>query len=303
MSNKARTLLRSILLLTWISVEIVLSSCGISDPKEVHVEPSIVSETSYKSAFMVDQGSPSYEFPKSVKLLFEHAEITELTKEKVRESWEYIKTIPFGQIDGEQIALAVYKEHDDGAVCGSSYERIVLLEYKKEKYRYNDCFSTSLEAEHPEEQNALFLLGDKQEGRDSTLSVHGAAELSANGPGRMVYFYFNARQGRWFGFEEWGYPGAVDFDDDGTSELVIQFPGLHLAWPDITIYHWNGHVIEKSLSIKRALGLPNISYSQATLDSRDHRMNVVAVMSIEPARNKMASYQYQNGELVRMDGQ
>ncbi|MBW7473924.1 hypothetical protein K0T92_04150 [Paenibacillus oenotherae] len=308
---------RYTLIVACVILGMALASCGVNDPGRAHIKGPDASTGSMAADSNMDSklsGAPDgdadsnlgeshqeYTFPKSVKLQFQPVEISELSKEQAGGTWEHTQTIPFGEIDGEPVLLEVYKTHDEEALCGLSYERVVLVEYKKEKYRYQDCFMGSLEEEHPEQHAALFLLGYKhEENRDSTRIVHGAVELSANGPGRMVYFYFDVGQGRWYGFEDWGFPRVVDLDGDGTAELVNQFQGLHMSWPDVTVYRWTNRSLEKSPPLKSALGVPNASYSTAMLDDQA-RINITAVMNVEHEYNVTASYRYNDGELKRVD--
>lgn len=310
---KAMTKWRYALIIACVILGMVLASCGVNDPGKAHMkEPAastgnIAADSNNASIgsgapdgaadSKLGEGQQEFKFPKSVKLQFQPVELIELHKEQAGGTWEHTQTISFGEIDGEPVSLEVYKIHDNKALCGLSYERIVLIEHKKVKYRYQDCFSASLEDENPEQHAALFLLGYKQEeNRGSTLIVHGAAELSANGPGRMAYFYFDVAQGRWYGFEDWGYPRVVDLDGDGIAELVNQFQGLHMNWPDITVYRWTNRILEKSPSLKSLIGLPNESNSAAILDDQA-RINVTAVMNVEHDHKVTASYKYNNGEI------
>lgn len=239
-----------------------------------------------------------YTFPESIELQFKPVELTALVKAKIGEGWVQTKTVPFGSINGDPVVLDVYKVPEDD-FCGFDYERVVLLTHKNEKYSYPACFSDSMEDETREQQQALFRLDYKQKEHGAQPIVHGAVELTANGPGRMAYYYYDATQGKWFGFEDWGYPRVADLDGDGAEELINQFPGLHMHWPDVTIYRWGEQGLSYSASIKSALGVPNFSFSSAMLDEQTNHIEVKAVMSLEPEAYEAANYLFERGKLLR----
>jgi hypothetical protein len=246
---------------------------------------------------LADQAT-EYIFPESIELQFKPVELTALASSKVGEGWVHTKTVPFGSIEGDPVVLNVYKVPEDD-FCGFDYERVVLLTHKNEHYRYPDCFSSSLEGENPEQNQALFRLDHKQREQGAQSIVHGAVELSANGPGRMAYYYYDAIHGNWFGFEDWGYPRVADLDGDEVEELINQFPGLHMNWPDVIIYRWGDHGLSYSDSIKGALGVPNFSSSSATLDEQTNQIEVTAVMNLEPATYEAANYLFEGSKLLR----
>ncbi|MWC31305.1 hypothetical protein [Paenibacillus sp. MMS18-CY102] len=295
----------SIALLAILCLVVLLNACGAAGQEQgqetaIQPSPPIVTKAADPLNSSV-HGTP-YPFPKSLKLQFQPVELTMLKESKVKPTWERTAIVAFGAIDGTPVSLAIYKETDEHALCGSSYERVALLEHRGKAYRYVDCFSSSLETENQEDQKPLFLLGAKQHAPSSNLILHGAAELSANGPGRMAYFILNQKQDRWYGFEDWGFPRAIDLDGDGFEEVASQFEGLHLQWPDVVIYRWKGRTLERSPSIKTALRVPNPTYSEAIIDERNKQITVNAVANAEDFEvSDTGKYQYEDGVLVRVE--
>jgi hypothetical protein len=78
----------------------------------------------------------------------------------------------------------------------------------------------------------------------------GGLEKDANGPGSVDYIMYDVKKKTWMIFSDWGKPQFVDLDSDGVEEFVIQFEGLHLQWPDVSIYTWNNGYLEASRSLK-----------------------------------------------------
>ncbi|HZG87948.1 hypothetical protein [Paenibacillus sp.] len=241
-----------------------------------------------------------YRFPESVQLQFEPVERIPLVNSGAEAGWVHTQTVPFGSIDGDAVVLDVYKV-PESELCGADYERVVLLNHKDAAYRYpNACFSASIEDELREQTGALFKLDYKSYEQGATSAVHGAVELAANGPGRLAYYYFDAAQERWFVFEEWGSPRAVDLDGDGAEELVIHFPGLHMSRPDVTVMRWHAEGISSSGSVKSVLGVPNASYSMVSAMDRDRsiEIEVTAITGLDPETYVTARYGYENGILI-----
>jgi len=286
-TNSRKKLRRAVILACFI-FGLLLAACGEKgiDHSEGALDPN--EETEYR-------------FPVSVELPFKPVDLVPLEKSGIDAGWVHTRTVPFGSINGDPVELNVFTAAEN-ETCGSGYERVVLLNHEDETYRYqSSCFSASIEDEHLEQRQALFELDYRRGEPGGQSAVHGAAELAANGPGRMAYFYFDAAQERWFVFEEWGYPATADLDNDGAEELVIQFPGMHLSSPDVTVVRWQADAISTSGSIKDALGVPNVSQSTAQADPRVRRINVTAVTSLQPEAYETASYAYKRGQLLRQD--
>ncbi|ANE45835.1 hypothetical protein SY83_05430 [Paenibacillus swuensis] len=93
------------------------------------------------------------------------------------------------------VSLDVYKVPKED-LCGIEHERVGLLTYKNQAYRYQDCFSYSMDDDG---QGTSFILNYQPNDHHNQQLVHGAAELAANGPGRKVYYVYDGTQDRWFG--------------------------------------------------------------------------------------------------------
>src|SRR5690606_7363263 len=104
--------------------------------------------------------------------------------------------------------------------------------------------------------------------------LQGAVALTANGPGRMGYLYYDQLQDNWSMFIDWGMPVITDLDEDGQRELVIQFQGLHLSWPDVAIYRWHEGTFEASDSLKVQLDIPSMSFNEAVLIEQDKQIMI-----------------------------
>lgn len=239
------------------------------------------------------EGIAAYSFPEQAALLFQAVELTELENAKPAQTWEHAGTIPFGNVAGSPAFLQVFKETNPVASCGSDYQAVALLEHKGETFGYRECFSASLIEDAIQKKKASVVLLEKNHAAaGSNYVLQGAAALAANGPARMGYFYYDSSQDKWFAFEDWGNPRLADLDGDGADELVNQFEGLHLHWPDVNIYRWRGSVLEKSESVKAVLQVPHFSLSSAiaNTESGPHTIKVQAAMDSEFVRTESATY-------------
>lgn len=238
--------------------------------------------------------------PESSNLSFTPLDLHELKEEDPQESWEFVKSIPFGVIDNKNVILHVYKETNENNRCGFTYNTISLLDYDGKTYGLQDCTSTSLLNETLGEFNEIFVFEESYEYEDEHSILLAGIELAANGPGRMGYFMFDKINKIWYSFEDWGIPFILDLDSDETNEFLIQFPGLHMSWPDVTIYRWNQGKLEVSSSLKKALDIAENQQNEVVIVEQDGQMLFKATIVIDQEQDSIltANYRYDNGDLV-----
>ncbi|MBD3918445.1 hypothetical protein H8B09_06730 [Paenibacillus sp. PR3] len=236
-----------------------------------------------------------------IALSYQPVEVGELEKVKVKDSWKLTKTVDFGHINGESVSLSVYQEQDETAFCYESYLRVVLLDYMGEHYTNRDCGNTSLEeSDHPEQGGSLVLLDYKSTDEAGPIIILGAVDSGANGPGLMTYYVYDVAQDCWYSFTQWGLPSVSDLDDDGTSELVFQFQGLHMHPPDVSFGRWNDSRLEITPTVTELLRLTNQYYNSATVE--DGLIQVTLDAWEEFDQTESASYKFTPERLIRVDG-
>lgn len=180
--------------------------------------------------------------PETLAIEYQPVSLSELVEEGPDNSWQHLKSIPFGTFSHEPVVLHVYKEAE------SFHNRDILrgvFEIQRERYRVPDeLSSTLLEEESEFNRNRLFLLQRNFPAEDGPYHLLGSFDLFANGPGRMMYLLHNRVDGKWKFFEEWGTPMVSDLDRDGNDELIVQFPGLHLSPPNVALFSLHGNQLE-----------------------------------------------------------
>ncbi|WP_157279796.1 hypothetical protein [Paenibacillus swuensis] len=100
-------------------------------------------------------------------------------------------------------------------------------------------------------------------------------------------------------FEDWGTPQVAHLDDDGYEELIIHFEGLHTSGPDVSLYRWNGAKLERSETIRNALGISNKSWNSVTLDRQTQQLKIATVVDSQSNASTETIYVYDNGKFER----
>lgn len=253
-----------------------------------------------------EEGIYSYEFPDELELTFFPRELVQLEEAEAPASWEFWGQIPLGEIDGKRIELSVYQETDSDKMCGSSdqgssYEKTALLEFNDKKYQLNDCLPHYFLQNFPEPNEYAYILPQSFTSENGQYILHAAVELSANGHGRMLYIFYDIPNDGWYSFWDWGYPFLVDLDASGDVELVNQFAGGGLQWPDATIYRWNDGVLE-GVDLKGALDI-NLSFNEVSLHTEEGTPYFDVIAIPDPSNREEVinvAYRYENGKLIKM---
>lgn len=243
-----------------------------------------------------------YSFPDVVELNFKPVDLEELEKGKPQDSWEFIQSIPFGEMQKKEVALHIYQVTDTDHIC-SSRGNIGLLEYSGETYMIGHCISDSLLSENLWEYQSAYILPHTFVSEEGQTILHATIELFANGPGQMLYIFYDTKNGRWLTFWDWGYPFLVDLDSSGDIVLVNPFAGLHMHWPDATIYRWNNGVLESSYNLKSVLGIDDQNWNEVSLQEKDNAaiFDVIAILDQQSQQVKNAVYRYENGKLHKIE--
>ncbi|MBO8155084.1 MAG: hypothetical protein H0Z32_01375 [Bacillaceae bacterium] len=234
------------------------------------------------------------ELPNKVELSYESVELSKLNKNEPTDSMELVSSISLGDIENKKISLNVYKETNENNQCGESHETLSFLEFNGDEYQINECTSKSLLADDHKE-DAIYLINHKFNSNQKLLL--SGIELSANGPGRMLYLMYDMDSNEWLTFEDWGFPLLEDIDESNNITFLNQFPGLHFEGPDVNIYRWHHGKFERSIKISKAMGLSSKLISAIRLEQ-----NVFNVLvQLEDEKQLSAEYKYEEGKLVKVN--
>lgn len=266
---------------------IIFTACKNNvQPEELKTpsSPSANSKVSPSSTATSQTNSKSQpSFPSKVDLVFKPLQLDQLKEEQPRKEWVLSKEIPFGEIKQQKVVLDIYKDANNGNNFSSNIHG--MIRFKNSFYNLQD----ELMEIPTVENSSLFLLN--QQFSDQFILL-GGVELFSNGPGLNAYIAYDVLNDKWFTFENWGKPQIVDLDSDGEKELVIQFEGLHLNFPDLSIYTWSKGIFKECGSIKSAVMGENVQ-GYATIGTNKK----ITVSTVQ--QDEQAIYTYDNGKLLR----
>lgn len=240
--------------------------------------------------------------PETLEISFKPLELTRLKEEKPKENWKLIKSFSFGAVENEQVMLLLYKEGENDNFLKAQ------LKYKEYTYTLNGEVSSGIfqngldEMRHGPITKTSYLLQHQYGDKDIQLFLLGGIELYANGPGLVGYLIYDTKNKTWFQFDEWGVPYLADLDSDGSKELTIQFPGLHMQTPDVQIIKWSGGKLEKSEAFQTALSITAYQPSTVRLDTENKKLVVAVNRPGESDLINLAEvlYKYENGKLKKV---
>jgi len=239
------------------------------------------------------------QLPDRVDLSFTPLELEGLERGGKFKSWESLKSISLGSIKGKSITLHVFDETNQDNLCSAPYATVSLIEFDGEIYKLPDCTSASLKEKKLKQ--AVFTSKDLKQKNHEQMIVAGV-ELAANGPGRMLYMVYDSDGQNLGSFEDWGLPKVVELDHSGEKELINQFQGLHMQFPDVTIYRWVNGIIHKSLSLKKVLSITNHNQNTVSLKTNNNQyiFDVRFLTDYQSRTYQNVKYRYENGELQKI---
>jgi hypothetical protein len=254
-----------------------------------------------ESAALPENALPKVTLPEAVELSFQPLELTRLLEEKPKQNWELIKSFPFGAVDETPVTLLFYKMTDNDENLLKAQ-----LKYKEHTYTLNgDVLSGVFEGglnelRHGPIQKVSYLLQHIYGDKENQVFLLGGIELYANGPGLVAFLVYDKQSDKWLQFEEWGIPYLEDLDSDGSKELAIQFPGLHMQTPDAKIIRWSEGKLVKSEAFQTVLGIKDWQPSAINFDEESKNFAVEVNTSGESGVTNLAKalYKYEDGKLI-----
>jgi hypothetical protein len=229
-------------------------------------------------------------FPSTVDLVFKPLQTEPLKEGSPKVEWSLVKEIPFGEANQNQVVLDIYQE-------SANNNSIPVLHAFVRVQNQKIYYSIQKELmETPQVDNKTMYLF--QHKFSDPFIFLGGIQLYSNGPGYFAYIVYDTVNDQWFTFEDWGKPQFVDLDSNGQEEFVIQFEGLHLNLPDLTVYTYNQGAIEVSETAKTAvLGLEDANKASAIIENDK-------LITIKGERNSLqfAKYIYKNRKLIKIKG-
>lgn len=163
-------------------------------------------------------------FPDHIKLSYQKVDFERLENDTaIITGLEKQKSISFGEISGESIVIDLYtgkKEETEYVVGGLQFKNETRM---IQPIGYNHDMG-SIETYRIQKTYTLL---------DQTLHLVGAIGSPALG---YQYVFYDAAKNEWLSYHNWGIPIVTDMNNDGIEELLLQFQGKGLNFPDIHIF-------------------------------------------------------------------
>ncbi|MBO2942629.1 hypothetical protein JJQ72_01345 [Paenibacillus sp. F411] len=274
----------------FILLIILVSGCGSINPK-------------YSTNISVEEGSDvemngnsdSIEKPNHINLVFNPLMMEDIkSNTEITTKWELIKSIPFGEIEGNEVELEIYKSNSKEDNLRSELNGI--LKTQEVQLVISDLADSFIEKK--ELDCSQFCLFQRIFAEQEQYELLGSVELYSNGPGNRLYIVYDLINDKFKSFNAWGEPYFIDLDDDGSDEFIIEFQGLHMSLPDITIIKaYNGKLgFSESVfsSIQRNPG------DFATLNINNNPPTIM-ISNVQSDLEKIHNYIYNQGVLERTE--
>ncbi|GGG61051.1 hypothetical protein [Paenibacillus radicis (ex Gao et al. 2016)] len=286
------------------AIAMLMSGCGTTEPEPIPEQPingqqqnssvTVQNEAASGDAAEEEQALDAADIlsplPDEFSLSFAALQLEELQQGGPDEEWTLMRSIPFGKINKHDAVLSIYEENRENEMLPRSYSGVLLV--NKTSYWIRDV-SSSLAVDNEEaDQTRLF---QRMLPGQTRYELIGGLELFANGPGRALYLIYDHEHNRLTSFESWGKPDFIDLDGDGEDEFFIEFQGLHLSWPDLSILRVNNGVIELSSSVVDPIRRNQGDYAALI---RDQQPPLIRLSNIQN-EEVMDDYLYLNGKLIR----
>lgn len=232
----------------------------------------------------------------SAEILFVPLEMEAIPEGEAEQSWTSIGTVELGEAGGVQTVLQVYSELREPGRLRERHHG--MLQRGDRRYVIYDISPDILEdAEDPCRTSTLCRI-HRPLPENEHLELVAAIASFGNGPGRMMHIVYDTNRNFFLSYEQWGVPEFIDLDADGVDELVIQFRGTGMNWPDMTVVRFDGGEILWNESIKNVLG-GGVSES-VTLQRGSDGAPVFQMSTVLNSAAPMYSYKYDNGTLFLM---
>jgi hypothetical protein len=166
----------------------------------------------------VKQGS-QLTLPDRVDLSYSEMAPSNWNQETDTSAWTHHNSLHFGLLDGEDVVLDLFLDegNDVHGVLRYSNKEFKILHIG---YNPDEVQVESLNQIFYRENEKVELVGFIESG------------------GRYYYLIYENQE--WSILDTWAKPYLADIDKDGTLDIISQFEGRGMNFPDVTIMKWDG---------------------------------------------------------------
>lgn len=249
------------------------------------------SSLSQKTALLLAYNSSAFEQasapPDQIELKFAPVQWAELPAVEPSSDWQLVKTIPFGKIGESDASLDIFEAAEQQLVNA-------ILTFKDHQLLIPNISNSLLQNDQVDcSQICLFQQYFSGQHRYQLI---GSLDISLNGPGLYTYIVYDEQDSKMLSVDLWGEPGFADLDNDGEEEFVIEFQGLHLSPPDLSIIRTSEGNIEISNSIFDSINRNQGDFAVLKQETTPITINISNVNSYD---EPIYEYTYEDGVLMR----
>lgn len=240
-----------------------------------------------------NEGSPSSTMPDKITLSFTPLEMNELQMGEVASDWKYIKSIAFGRIEDSEAALDIYEIKASSENLTNQINGV--LKFKDNQFILSNLPSSLIEGDgNVCPQVCLF---QRYFSNQNSFELIGSVDASLNGPGIKEYLIYDAANSKIVSIDLWGEPSFIDLDTDGNDEFIVEFQGLHLSWPDLSIIRTtkNGQ-LEISTSVFNSI---QKNQGDFAILINENVPPIIRFSNVQSETEPFYNYTYNDGILVR----
>lgn len=237
---------------------------------------------------------PAMPPPDKIKLIFQPLVLDKLQQGKPSAGWRLNKTISFGEVDGEPTAMDVYVEELNDSYISTMVHGVLHVKgnsYLIRELSHDFIYENSRDA-------PIYKFGHLFGGQQK-FELIGAVEIFANGPGLKLFVVRDVESEELTTFSNWGEPSFLDLDRDGIDEFIIEFLGLHLSWPDLTVVRAEGGKLKRIGSVLDAI---KMNEGNAAVLLKREQPPIIEISNLWDESVPVYRYVYKQGALVTKDG-
>ncbi len=160
-----------------------------------------------------------FSLPDKIELMSKKVEFSDITYANELDSFNEVKVEALGRIDETEINIKLISDEDSN-IHG-------VFQYLGKEYFLNYLgYAQDIDSIVVYELQLDYLYNGE------SMRIVSCIGSSIVG---YTYLVYDEANDKWLSFHNWGTPQAIDINQDGVKEVVLQFAGLHLNTPNVNI--------------------------------------------------------------------
>jgi len=267
-----------------------LTGCGNKNSNLHTSEVSVLSINTENANNDFGDLDEVYSLPDIIDLTFNQVEMEELQEGDAATDWKYVRSISFGEIENSNVVLEIYE-----ITTPSANQINGVLKLNNNQFLMIDL--PTILIENDSNSCSQVCIFQQYFSNQERYKLIGTVDISLNGPGLKKYLIYDETNRKILHLDLWGEPIFIDLDADGNDEFIIQFQGLHLSWPDISIIRSNEGELEISTSVFNSI---QKNQGDFAILSNDKNPPLISILNVESENEAIYNYTYHQGVLEKV---